>query len=162
MLSYSEKKHCIRSSFNRIMWGIGDVGASEEGTLENETKGKAGVQVPFMITRQMKLQLIELGYNVDAVNSMTPAEAHKILRKEPYENIHKENGDGINIEVTEKDTNKFELIDIKVVDKMASSLQTHENIDYLEEVNGSQTDTVVAKSVVAFDKSPESLETIKR
>ena len=34
-----------------------------------------------MITRQMKLDLLEMGYSLKDINSLTPSEAHQILSK---------------------------------------------------------------------------------
>lgn len=38
-------------------------------------------QVPFMITRQMKLDLLDLGYTLRDINSLTPLQAHEIITK---------------------------------------------------------------------------------
>ena len=37
-------------------------------------------QIPFMITRQMKLDLLTIGYSLKDINSLTPLDAHTILQ----------------------------------------------------------------------------------
>lgn len=46
---------------------------------EEDKKAKKSGQVPFMITRQMKLDLISLGYSMEEIRGMRPEEAHSIL-----------------------------------------------------------------------------------
>lgn len=47
-----------------------------EDTIQSE--GSAA-KVPFMITKQMKLNLLDLGYTIKDINGLTPLEAHQIL-----------------------------------------------------------------------------------
>jgi RecG-like helicase len=41
--------------------------------------GANAAQLPFMITKAQKEQLRRMGYDVDAINNMTPEQAHKAL-----------------------------------------------------------------------------------
>jgi len=41
----------------------------------------SAAKVPFMITKQMKLDLMDLGYTIKNINSFTPLEAHEIISK---------------------------------------------------------------------------------
>ncbi|CAD8106379.1 unnamed protein product [Paramecium sonneborni] len=43
---------------------------------------KPSQQIPFMITRQMKNELIQLGYNFDDIKKMTPTYASNLLQNQ--------------------------------------------------------------------------------
>ncbi|CAD8102956.1 unnamed protein product [Paramecium sonneborni] len=43
---------------------------------------KTSQQIPFMITKQMKIDLIELGYNYDDIKKMTPTYASNLLQNQ--------------------------------------------------------------------------------
>ncbi|KDO33949.1 hypothetical protein SPRG_01227 [Saprolegnia parasitica CBS 223.65] len=43
--------------------------------------GNATVQVPFMITTQMKLDLAKAGFPAASIGTLTPAEAHRVLQQ---------------------------------------------------------------------------------
>ncbi|CAD8095131.1 unnamed protein product [Paramecium primaurelia] len=43
---------------------------------------KSSQQIPFMITRQMKYDLMDLGYNYDDIKKMTPTYASNLLQNQ--------------------------------------------------------------------------------
>lgn len=43
--------------------------------------GNATVQVPFMITTQMKVDLAKAGFPAASIGTLTPAEAHRVLQQ---------------------------------------------------------------------------------
>lgn len=54
---------------------------ASSSSLDGDHSESVSAKVPFMITRQMKLELIELGYSIRDINSLTPLQAHEIITK---------------------------------------------------------------------------------
>jgi hypothetical protein len=65
-----------------FMQGKGDPWSNNQ-EIANQTS-EPQEDVPFMITKHMKAQLIELGYKSKQVSDMTPAEASKIIKANTY------------------------------------------------------------------------------
>ncbi|KAL4435284.1 hypothetical protein ABPG74_017376 [Tetrahymena malaccensis] len=51
---------------------------------ENKPNMETSQNIPFMVTRAMKIELYNLGYELEQINDMTPKEANEIIQKKKF------------------------------------------------------------------------------
>jgi hypothetical protein len=59
-------------------------GVGEQGEWETTSHDSKAAQIPFMITNAQKMQLREMGYNDDAISSMTPIQVQEAIAGRPW------------------------------------------------------------------------------
>ncbi|ETW04722.1 hypothetical protein H310_03872 [Aphanomyces invadans] len=80
---------------NRVLYAVNKLQYDAQKKAEliwygskNVGSAHANVSVPFMVTRQMRVQLAEIGFPSHVVAALTPADAHAILQSNTSYDIY--------------------------------------------------------------------------